>query len=277
MRPSSNVYSRLAIVSTVFIVIATHSLLYAENIDSEEITIKKNQFSGPLEVTFQEDGRLVKLNKSLTFFDSNGKEWTAIAGITSDGASIPDFVWPVIGPPFRGPYVRAAIVHDQYCYSRTEPSDAVHEMFRNAMVVDKVPSWKVTFMYGAVLWKGPKWDSITVQNARRIFKQFYYDGEKGFRECREKGEMGCYQYIAPHNLPDIKNYATLQVPYAICKRSSCTWSELTKFEADWIFKNSGQGVSTATEEEIKALLAQSQRAPGDYEAMQEFVARQAVK
>jgi len=237
----------------------------------------KIEYSGPLEVTFQDGGRLVQLNKSLTFFDSNGKKWTAIAGITSDGASIPDFVWPFIGPPFRGPYVRAAIVHDQYCYSRTEPSDAVHEMFRNAMIVDKVPPWKVTFMYGAVLWKGPKWDSTTVENARRMFEKYYYDGEKGFRECREKGETDCYRYIAPHAVPDIKNYATPQVPYEICKRSYCTWPELTKFEADWMFKNSGQGVSAATDEEVKALLAQAQSAPDDYEAMQEFVASQAEK
>ena len=39
------------------------------------------------------------------------------------------------------------------------------------MIVDKVPSWKVTFMYGAVLLKGPKWDETTVENARKLFKQ----------------------------------------------------------------------------------------------------------
>lgn len=274
MHPPINYHTHKAIHTYLVFLIIAASLFLTEMAHSNELTIIKDRFSGLLKVTFLKDGQLVRLDESLTFFDSSGKEWTALKGMTSDGASIPNFVWPIVGPPFRGPYVRAAIVHDQYCYSRTEPSDEVHKMFRDAMIVGKVPSWKVTFMYGAVLWKGPKWDATTVENARKLFRQYYYDGEKGFKECLEKGDIksSCYsKYFSANYMPRKENYAMPQASYEICGKSQCTWTELKGFEDQWMFKNSGVGVTAATEEEVKSLLDKARNAPGDYEAMEKFV------
>lgn len=43
--------------------------------------------------------------------------WTVVVpvGFESDGASVPRIMWPIIGPPMRGRYLTAAIVHDYLC------------------------------------------------------------------------------------------------------------------------------------------------------------------
>ena len=66
------------------------------------------------------------LRNDLTFTDSSNVVWkagkwlegspeTVETGIT-DGASIPDWAQPIIGNPYDSEYLRAAIVHDHYCY-----------------------------------------------------------------------------------------------------------------------------------------------------------------
>jgi hypothetical protein len=102
--------------------------------------------------------RAMKLLEDLSFTDSSGKIWLATAGSIVDGASIPRFFWRVIGSPFVGLYRRASVIHDVYCESRTEPHEAVHKMFREAMLADGVDHIKAATMFKAVLDFGPKWD-----------------------------------------------------------------------------------------------------------------------
>jgi len=88
----------------------------------------------------------------------DGTTLTAPAGTATDGASIPRFFWRVIGSPFVGLYRRATVVHDVYCVTRSEPHEAVHEMFLEAMRSDGVSASKASAMYGADDSFGPKWD-----------------------------------------------------------------------------------------------------------------------
>ena len=55
---------------------------------------------------------------------------TVPAGFVSDGASIPRFLWPVLGPPVGAPHFVPAVVHDFLCsravtYGQRVLADAV--------------------------------------------------------------------------------------------------------------------------------------------------------
>ena len=50
-----------------------------------------------------------RLENDFRFQDPNGLLWLAPAGIEVDGASIPQFLWSVIGGPFEGPYISAQL------------------------------------------------------------------------------------------------------------------------------------------------------------------------
>ncbi len=72
----------------------------------------------------------------------------------TDLASIPRIFWGILPP--HGKYGKAAVVHD-YCYRTAcynkRRSD---EIFLEGMKVLKVPKWKRTVIYYAVLWFGHK-------------------------------------------------------------------------------------------------------------------------
>jgi len=117
------------------------------------------RFNGDVEARWLRDGRTMKLLKPFAFIDKNGKEWLAPQGSKVDGASIPKAFWSSVGPPFVGRYRRATVIHDIYCQTRSEPYQAVHRMFYQAMLVDKTPAMKARQIYFAVKHFGPKWDA----------------------------------------------------------------------------------------------------------------------
>ena len=104
--------------------------------------------------------RKMRLLESVEFTDSNGQVWEAPAGSIIDGASIPRFFWRVIGSPFVGLYRRATVIHDVYCVTRSEPHEAVHAMFHEAMLADGVSEGKAKAMFEAVDHFGPQWDDL---------------------------------------------------------------------------------------------------------------------
>lgn len=93
----------------------------------------------------------------VTYTDKNGKEWTAEADDTVDGASIPKFFWRFIGSPFVGRYRRPSVIHDVYCDRKTEPYEEVHALFYEMMLAEGVPGIKAKIMYYAVRFGGPRW------------------------------------------------------------------------------------------------------------------------
>ncbi len=115
------------------------------------------KFTNTVKVEWLEDGRFMRLLETVDFIDSQGKRWTARKGSVIDGASIPRFAWRVIGSPFVGKYRRASVIHDVYCVNRSQPAQAVHDMFREAMLADGVSKTKAFAMYQAVDKFGPRW------------------------------------------------------------------------------------------------------------------------
>lgn len=125
-------------------------------------------FSNTVKTEWLNDGRNQMLLEDVSFFDSEGKQWTAKAGLISDGASVPRWAWRVIGGPFSGKYRRPAIIHDQYYDYRNaarypemkgvipEKREHVDQMFYEAMLVDGVAKWKAKIMLRAVRIGGPR-------------------------------------------------------------------------------------------------------------------------
>jgi len=83
--------------------------------------------------------------------------WPAPKGRWIDGASIPEFLWSLVGSPFTGNYRRASVVHDIACQDKPLTSDRAHYMFYRAMRCDRTPDRLAKIMYLAVRTLGPQW------------------------------------------------------------------------------------------------------------------------
>ena len=86
-------------------------------------------------------------------FDDLGIRTTIHEGFKTDGASIPRFLWRIIGHPFAPRIIRAAVVHD-YLYSKEcdlnmDRKKADRE-FRNIMKTDGVKVIKRNLLYFGV-------------------------------------------------------------------------------------------------------------------------------
>lgn len=185
------------------------------------------EFVGKLVIEFQESGARLVLREDFGFLDNMGKKWTARSGMITDGASIPKAFWAFIGSPLDPPYVSAAIIHDQYCYLRTENPKDVHRMFYEAMLTAGVPTLKAKLMYAAVYAAGPWWDWRTVENARRAFRDEFED--KGWRANPKNTVLG-------HKYPPKEMFAKGPDGKPLICPDGCTWLELAAIEDNWISK-----------------------------------------
>ena len=82
-------------------------------------------------------------------------------GFITDGMSIPKWLQPVIGEPFEGNTLRAAIVHDYLCNSKCESQAFTHGIFREILKLDGVSAWRRNAAWlGVVAYnklRNPKW------------------------------------------------------------------------------------------------------------------------
>ena len=101
--------------------------------------------------------RKVCLSRILIFTDPQCRKWIVPKGTIVNGASIPRFLWHIIGGPFSGRYRRASVVHDHYCKTKERSSKETHFMFYQAMRCDKVNIIKAKAMYFAIRLFGPDW------------------------------------------------------------------------------------------------------------------------
>jgi len=63
-------------------------------------------------------------------------------GFITDGMSIPKWLQPIIGEPFEGNTLRAAIVHDYLCHCKCETQAFSHGIFKQILEIDGVSKWK---------------------------------------------------------------------------------------------------------------------------------------
>jgi endonuclease G, mitochondrial len=113
----------------------------------------------PIQAQLMPDGFDIQLLADISYTDPNGVVWPAPKGLVSDGASIPQAFWSIIGGPLDGKYRNAAVVHDEACDTRSHTWQATHLAFYYAMRCSGVDEIKAKIMYFAVYHYGPRWGS----------------------------------------------------------------------------------------------------------------------
>jgi hypothetical protein len=78
------------------------------------------------------------------------------AGYVWDGASIPRAFWSIIGGPFSGDYIIAALVHDLLYDTHITTRAEADDLFQQIMLLSGVTTWRRSLMYRAVKWFGGK-------------------------------------------------------------------------------------------------------------------------
>lgn len=107
-------------------------------------------FSAPIRTEWLPDGVHMRLLDDATYTDPQGRVWTAPAGFVTDGASIPDELWSLIGSPFTGKYRVAAVFHDvAYATLGVRKEDA-DTMLRQAMLECGCEVWRADAIYEGV-------------------------------------------------------------------------------------------------------------------------------
>ncbi len=123
------------------------------------------KFVGRLELTPLPNGRDMEVLKPFNYEDHLGEEWPVPDGIPIDGASIPRPLWSVIGGPYSGKYLKASVIHDHFCRTKTRPWKRTHRVFYEGMLTAGTKKSKAKTMYAAVYWFGGRWPTPSAVKA----------------------------------------------------------------------------------------------------------------
>src|SRR6266849_5879287 len=118
---------------------------------------KWGHYSGYVEARWENDGRTMTLLTELRYTDPQGVVWVAPAGSVVDGASIPRYLWSVMGGPFEGKYRNASVLHDVAYGEHKRPWWDCDRMFYNAMRCSGVSVGEAKTMYYALYKFGRHW------------------------------------------------------------------------------------------------------------------------
>lgn len=117
------------------------------------------KYSSTVKAEWLPNQREMKILEDFEYEDPNGMRWIAPKGSLVDGASIPQWLWSVIGSPFAGLYRDASVIHDVACEEKNRTWEVVHLSFYYAMRASGVSKARANLMYGAVYHFGPRWPS----------------------------------------------------------------------------------------------------------------------
>jgi hypothetical protein len=123
----------------------------------------KGRFVGPVETVWSIDHRTMKLTKAFEYIDAGQRSWFVPKGTVTDGASIPQVLWSILGSPFVGPHRDASVIHDHFCDIRTRRWQEVHKVFYEAMLDSGVNPVKAWLMYKGVERFGPRWKERAIE------------------------------------------------------------------------------------------------------------------
>jgi len=118
---------------------------------------KWGYYSGDPILKWNPDGRTMTVMAELSYTDPQGIIWDAPAGSVTDGASIPRYLWSVMGGPFEGKYRNASVLHDVAYEKHNRPWWDCDRMFYNAMRCSGVSAAEAKTMYYALYKFGHHW------------------------------------------------------------------------------------------------------------------------
>src|SRR5262245_52447388 len=120
----------------------------------------QGQFIGEIVARWMPDGQRMQLTEQFAYMDARSERWTVPEGTIVDGASIPRYLWTVVGAPFAGKYRRSSVIHDYFCQKMSRPWRDVHKVFYEASVAEGNSLYHAKLMYGAVYAWGPRWEIV---------------------------------------------------------------------------------------------------------------------
>jgi len=118
---------------------------------------KWGYYSGEPVTRWSPDGRNMILVTELRYTDPKGEVWVAPAGSVTDGASIPRYLWSLIGGPFEGQYRNASVLHDAAYEKKNRPWQDCDRMFYYAMRCSGVNAVEAKTMFYALYKFGHHW------------------------------------------------------------------------------------------------------------------------
>ena len=121
------------------------------------------KFQGTLKLKPMDDGVHMSVLERFSYADLDGNSLEAAPGFQTDGASIPRALWTLIGSPFTGKYVKAAVVHDVGCVNHKYTWQTTHRMFYEAMIDSGVSEDYAKVLYFGVRLGGPRWTLETAE------------------------------------------------------------------------------------------------------------------
>jgi hypothetical protein len=124
----------------------------------------------PPKVSLDRDGRKLTLLSDYRFSDPEARIWLAKEGTKVDGASIPQWLWSIVGGPLEGTYRNSSIIHDYYCDTKERSWQETHRVFYYGMRAAGVSDLRAKIMYYAVYTYGPRWAARTSHRTRPIYR-----------------------------------------------------------------------------------------------------------
>lgn len=91
------------------------------------------------------------LERDLVYYDNRSKQVFVIpVGFISDGASIPQFLWSVMGHPFQADVRKAAVLHDFLYRHQVVRRKVADQMFYDALCEEGLNENKAQMFYAGV-------------------------------------------------------------------------------------------------------------------------------
>lgn len=184
------------------------------------------------------------------YIDSKGIRWQAKPGLLTDGASIPRVFWPVVGHPYEGLYVKAAIIHDYYCIpeNRYRRWQDVHEVFHDAMKANGVGRVKALLMFFAVRRFGPRWKVTDIKpctptatnfcaSATVTEYQIQSEAVSSFDEAQEKQLLAEVERVLLADELSEDDVVALEERQPALSRMRSLQTVDAESEKGWFFKN----------------------------------------
>ncbi|MBV7548334.1 DUF1353 domain-containing protein [Pseudomonas sp. PDM26] len=177
------------------------------------------------------NSRVCRLDSMLTFKSTDGLVWQTDVWTdgngqsgTTDGASIPKWAQSVIGDAYDESFLKAAIIHDHYCYEENHVRTwrQTHRMFYDALNELGIVGVKAKTMYFAVYAFGPHWVKLVPGEkcGENCIKSIDISGEKmdtdQFDWPVAQEEIAKFKQMAEKDqdlsLAEIESYAKLIKP-----------------------------------------------------------------
>jgi hypothetical protein len=128
---------------------------------------KWGYYNGEPVTKWNPDGLTMTLLTELRYTDPNGVVWVAPIGSQVDGASIPRYLWSIMGGPFEGKYRNASVLHDVAYEQKKQPWQDCDRMFYNAMRCNGVSAAEAKTMYYALYRFGHHW-KFSIKRAKPV-------------------------------------------------------------------------------------------------------------